>query len=68
MKTIRPLSYNGADCIIVCFAIDDNISLENACSKWKNELKDLCPTPNIAKILCGCKIDKRNDDKNLIST
>jgi small GTP-binding protein len=30
----RPLAYSSADIFLICFAIDDPMSLDNALSKW----------------------------------
>lgn len=30
----RPLAYSSADMFIVCFSIDDPVSLDNALNKW----------------------------------
>ena len=59
-KGIRPVSYLGADVIIVCFAIDEPKSLENACSAWLKELNEAAPK-NVARILVGTKSDLRGD-------
>ena len=36
---IRPIAYNGADCFIVCYAVNDRNSFKNACTKWLQEVK-----------------------------
>ena len=69
-KAIRPVSYQGANVIIVCFAVNDRKSLENACSAWKRELNDDAPK-NVAKILVCTKCDLRggsNPDSEIITT
>ena len=65
--TIRPLSYNGADAIIICFALADTqnpkqarTSLNNACGRWLKEIDAMGPR-NCAKILCGTKRDLRSE-------
>jgi len=66
-KAVRPLSYNGANCIVVCFSLEDKTSLQNACTKWLDEIRNSGPR-NVAKILVGCKKDLRvEDDKNHVS-
>ena len=66
-KAVRPLSYNGADAIVVCFNLVEKVSLTNACNKWLDEIKNSGPR-NVAKILVGCKSDLRMDeDPNHVS-
>ena len=60
-KSVRPVSYNGADVFIVCFAVDMRTSLENACNKWLKELEETGPR-NVARVLCCTKVDKRSSD------
>ena len=62
-KQIRPVSYQGADVIIVCFAVNDRKSLTNACTAWLRELNDDAPK-NAARILCCTKMDLRDGDNN----
>ena len=55
---MRPISYNKADVIIICFSLVDKDSLINACTKWYREIRTLgpkCPT-----ILVGTKMDLRD--------
>ncbi|KAJ3226150.1 hypothetical protein HK099_005503 [Clydaea vesicula] len=54
---LRPLSYPGTDCILLCFAIDNVDSFKNIESKWMPEITHHCP--NIAVILVGLKADLR---------
>lgn len=67
---LRPLSYPDSHVILMCFAIDNPISLDNIRLKWKHEL-DLY-VPNVPKIVVGCKSDLRKEKsedstKNLVS-
>lgn len=55
---IRPIAYNGADCFIVCFAINDRNSFNNACTKWLSEIKTCAQTAPC--LLVGTKSDLRN--------
>ena len=55
---IRPIAYNGADCFLVCFAINDRNSFENATSKWLSEIKTCAQMAPC--ILVGTKSDLRN--------
>lgn len=56
---VRPLSYNDADLVIICFAVDNPDSMENVVSKWIVEVREHCPKQPI--ILVGCKTDIRPD-------
>ena len=62
-RSVRPVSYNGADVFIVCFAVDEKPSLENACNKWLKELEETGPR-NVARVLCCTKVDLRDQDPN----
>ena len=42
-ERLRPLSYPGADVIVLCFAVDSPDSLHNATTKWAQELRRYCP-------------------------
>lgn len=55
----RYLSYGSADCILVCFSVDSQESLHNACDKWIPEIRHLCQ--NTPYILVGSKTDLRKD-------
>lgn len=57
-QRVRPISYNKADVIAICFSLADKDSLTNACTKWHREVRQLgpkCPT-----ILVGTKSDLRD--------
>ena len=56
---VRPISYNGANVFLVCFSLINTDSLENACTKWFNEVK--CLGPKCPFILVGTKSDLRDD-------
>jgi len=67
-KRVRPISYNKADIIIICFSLVDKDSLTNACTKWHKEVRSFGPKCPI--ILVGTKLDLRevyvkSTDKNL---
>ena len=38
--TLRPLSYPQTDIFIICFAVNDLVSLDNVKSKWVPEIKN----------------------------
>ena len=56
-QRMRPISYNKADVIIICFSLVDRDSLTNAYTKWFKEVRTLGPKCPI--ILCGTKMDLR---------
>lgn len=56
-ERLRPLSYHNSHTILIGFAIDDRDSLENARTKWVDEVKKYCP--NTAYMLIGLKKDLR---------
>ena len=57
---IRPLSYFGADVILMCFSIDSPKSLAKVFEKWAPEVRHFCP--DVPIILVGNKKDLRNDE------
>eukprot|EP00039_Didymoeca_costata_P028176 m.20243 g.20243 ORF g.20243 m.20243 type:complete len:183 (+) comp6786_c0_seq1:191-739(+) len=54
---IRPLSYEGAQVFLICFAVDNMDSFENIATKWIPEMKRYCP--KVPYIIVGCKSDMR---------
>ena len=40
---LRPLCYDGADVVLVCYAVDDPVSLDNVRQKWIPEVRHFCP-------------------------
>ncbi|XP_061783029.1 rho-related GTP-binding protein RhoF [Nerophis lumbriciformis] len=56
---LRPLSYQEAHLILVCFDVTNPTSFDNVTIKWIPEVKHFCP--NIPVILIGCKTDLRKD-------
>ncbi|XP_028273567.1 rho-related GTP-binding protein RhoF [Parambassis ranga] len=56
---LRPLSYQEANLILVCFDVTNPTSFENVHIKWFPEVKHFCP--NTPVILIGCKTDLRKD-------
>ncbi|XP_042897548.1 ras-like GTP-binding protein RHO [Parasteatoda tepidariorum] len=55
---LRPLSYPDTDVILICFGIDNFVSLENTHNKWYPEIRHFCP--HVPIILVGNKLDLRN--------
>ncbi|KIL54117.1 hypothetical protein M378DRAFT_174440 [Amanita muscaria Koide BX008] len=58
-ERMRPLNYPNSHVVLICFAVDDPTSLENASDKWICEVQQYCP--GIPIILLGCKMDLRDN-------
>ncbi|KAM6975298.1 rho-related GTP-binding protein RhoF [Tautogolabrus adspersus] len=56
---LRPLSYQEANLVLVCFDVTNPTSFENVMIKWHPEVKHFCR--DIPVILIGCKTDLRKD-------
>nr|XP_019937459.1 PREDICTED: rho-related GTP-binding protein RhoF isoform X1 [Paralichthys olivaceus] len=56
---LRPLSYQEADLILVCFDVTNPTSFENVLIKWFPEVRHFCQDTPV--ILIGCKTDLRKD-------
>ncbi|XP_033952503.1 rho-related GTP-binding protein RhoF [Pseudochaenichthys georgianus] len=56
---LRPLAYQEADLILVCFDVTNPTSYENVLIKWHPEVKHFCRDTPV--ILIGCKTDLRKD-------
>uniref|UniRef100_A0A146LNX6 Ras-like GTP-binding protein Rho1 n=2 Tax=Lygus hesperus TaxID=30085 RepID=A0A146LNX6_LYGHE len=65
---LRTLCYPGADVILMCFAIDNQVSLHNVWCAWMPEIEKFCP--EVPVILVGTKKDLRDDPGalNLVKT
>lgn len=51
----RHISYEGADVILCCFALNDPISLKNIRTKWMPEIRE--HSPDAPVVICGTKSD-----------
>uniref|UniRef100_A0A1A8H296 Ras homolog gene family, member F n=1 Tax=Nothobranchius korthausae TaxID=1143690 RepID=A0A1A8H296_9TELE len=56
---LRPLSYQEANVVLVCFDVTNPTSFENVLIKWYPEVKHFCGETPV--ILIGCKTDLRKD-------
>lgn len=67
-ERLRPLSYHNSHVILIAFAINEPDSLENARSKWVDEVKYYCP--KVPFILVGLKKDLRQstDHRRYVQT
>lgn len=52
---LRPLSYPDSDVIIICFALDNIVSLQNIKDMWFPEVNHFCP--GVPVLLVGTKSD-----------
>jgi len=60
---LRPLSYPQTDVFIIAFSVVNPASYENVKQKWQPEIKHHCP--NVPIILCGTKLDLRDDQATI---
>lgn len=58
-ERLRALSYHETDVFILCYSIVHPPSLENIERRWAPEIRRVSPGSHI--ILCGCKMDLRQD-------
>lgn len=56
---LRPLSYPGTDCFLICFSVISPASFDSVKQKWWPELQQHCSDTPI--VLVGTKIDMRED-------
>jgi small GTP-binding protein len=56
---LRPLSYPGADIVLLCFSLVTEASFESVKDKWFPEVDHY--VKNVPTILVGTKVDLRND-------
>jgi Ras-related C3 botulinum toxin substrate 1 len=61
---LRPLSYPQTNVFLVCFSVISPSTYTNVANKWIPEIRHHCPDTPI--VLCGTKIDLR-DDTNTIN-
>lgn len=55
---LRPLSYPGADIILLCFSLVHKDSLDSVQEKWHKEVDHF--VPNVPTIMVGTKMDLRD--------
>ncbi|GMK56900.1 hypothetical protein CspeluHIS016_0307400 [Cutaneotrichosporon spelunceum] len=56
---LRTLSYLDTHVVLICFSVDDLVSLENVEAKWAPEVNSQCPGVKI--VLTALKCDLRQD-------
>lgn len=60
---LRPLSYQNAHLVLICYDVMNPTSFDNVTVKWFPEVSHFCPgTP---RVLIGCKTDLRKDKELL---
>ena len=62
---LRPLSYQDAKCILLCFALDKRSSFINLAERWVMEINYYCKEVKI--ILVGCKLDLRTESRDSVT-
>uniref|UniRef100_H3BGC5 Ras homolog family member F, filopodia associated n=2 Tax=Latimeria chalumnae TaxID=7897 RepID=H3BGC5_LATCH len=60
---LRPLSYQNADLVLICYDVTNPTSHDNVLIKWYPEVNHFCR--GIPILLVGCKIDLRKDEERL---
>ncbi|XP_030005111.1 rho-related GTP-binding protein RhoF [Sphaeramia orbicularis] len=58
---LRPLSYQEANLVLVCFDVTNPTSYDNVLIKWFPEVKHFCRDTPV--VLIGCKTDLRKDSE-----
>lgn len=60
---LRPLSYPQTNVFLVCYSVISPSTYTNITNKWIPEIKHHCPDTPI--VLCGTKIDLRDDPNSI---
>jgi len=58
---VRPVTLHGAECLLLCFAVNNADSLSNIRTKWAVLIAHFCP--DVPVLLVGCKADIREKRK-----
>lgn len=59
IDTSQNVNYTGADVVVVCYPVISMAAYNNACRKWRDEVRTRAP--NAVVLLCGTKTDLRSD-------
>lgn len=62
---LRSLSYSDTHCIMLCFSVDSRDSLENAQTKWKQEIVDNCGGIKLVLVALKCDLRSQQDDEDM---
>jgi GTPase SAR1 family protein len=57
------MSYPGTHVVMLCFAVDNRESFDNAIHQWLDEVREHCSYAKV--VLSGLKCDLRNDEATL---
>ncbi|XP_007900420.1 rho-related GTP-binding protein RhoF [Callorhinchus milii] len=60
---LRPLAYQDANVVLICYDVTNPTSYENVLIKWYPEVAHFCP--GVPILLIGCKTDLRMDKERL---
>ncbi|KAF2073598.1 hypothetical protein CYY_005087 [Polysphondylium violaceum] len=64
-ERLRPLMYTHTNVFMILFSVVDHDSYNKALNLWYNDYKNNLAVENVPIILCGTKIDLRNDQNTL---
>jgi len=62
---LRPLCYQRANVVVVCFSVDSRTSYDNVELKWMPEVRHFCPNARV--VLVATKTDLRHGTRSLMS-
>ncbi|ELP94719.1 Rho GTPase, putative [Entamoeba invadens IP1] len=65
LDEMRPVSYAGSDCFMICFAVSEEESFERIKTKWVPEIVAHCGVPNPRIVIVGTKSDIRDNAKSV---
>lgn len=57
---LRTLSYENTHIVLLCFSVDNRVSLDNILERWLPEISDHCPRAKL--MLLALKCDLRDED------
>ncbi|XP_059400419.1 rho-related GTP-binding protein RhoF-like [Carassius carassius] len=60
---LRPLSYQEANLVVICYDVTNPTSFDNVTIKWYPEVRHFCR--DVPIILIGCKTDLRKDKEKM---
>ncbi|CAB4252878.1 similar to Saccharomyces cerevisiae YIL118W RHO3 Non-essential small GTPase of the Rho/Rac subfamily of Ras-like proteins involved in the establishment of cell polarity [Maudiozyma barnettii] len=64
---LRSLSYSDTQCIMLCFSIDSQDSLENVKNKWVGEIANNCEGVKLVLVALKCDLRNSEHDNNVIN-
>uniref|UniRef100_A0A672JVV0 Rho-related GTP-binding protein RhoF-like n=1 Tax=Sinocyclocheilus grahami TaxID=75366 RepID=A0A672JVV0_SINGR len=60
---LRPLSYQEANLVLICYDVTNPTSFDNVTIKWYPEVRHFCR--DVPIVLIGCKTDLRKDKEKM---